>query len=72
MHVFPCLLILIGYEERRGKEDVLKFLPGVNYSCNSEGDFIIIRNGKILFIYSRFSRTFGSDFGSAYLASHCI
>lgn len=59
----------IGNEERQGKEKTLQVLPGISNSRNSEGDFITLKNGRILFIYSHFSSPSGSDFGSAYLAS---
>ena len=56
-------------EESQGKEVVLKLLPGTNNPRNSEGDFITLKDGKILLIYSHFSSTSGSDFGNAFLAS---
>lgn len=51
------------------KEVVLRLAPGSNNPRNSEGDFITLKDGKILFIYSHFSGASGSDFGNAYLAS---
>lgn len=51
------------------KEVVLQLAPGSNNPRNSEGDFITLKDGKILFIYSHFSGTSGSDFGNGYLAS---
>ena len=70
LFAFGCKsrLVTIGNEERQGREKVLQVLPGINNSRNSEGDFITLKNGKILFIYSHFSSASGSDFGSAYLA----
>lgn len=70
LFAFGCKsrLVTIGNEERQGREKVLQLLPGINNSRNSEGDFITLKNGKILFIYSHFSSASGSDFGSAYLA----
>lgn len=51
------------------KEVVLRLAPGPDNPRNSEGDFITLKDGKILFIYSHFSGASGSDFGNAYLAS---
>lgn len=47
----------------------LQVSPGENNPRNSEGDFITLMNGRILYIYSHFSGSSGSDFGNAYLAS---
>ena len=74
-----CLLILIGSgcksrseskskEVSQGKEDVLKLLPGPNNPRNSEGDFITLKDGRILFIYSHYTGTSGDDNANAYLA----
>ncbi|MEX2233901.1 MAG: sialidase family protein [Cyclobacteriaceae bacterium] len=51
------------------KEVVLRLAPGPGNPRNSEGDFITLKDGRILFIYSHFSGASGSDFGNAYLAS---
>jgi Neuraminidase (sialidase) len=51
------------------KEIVLSLLPGNNNPRNSEGDFITLKNGRILYIYSHFIGESGSDYGHAYLAS---
>ena len=52
-----------------GKEIVLRLEPGPDNPRNSEGDFITLKNGRILFIYSHFAGASGGDFGNAYLAS---
>ena len=52
-----------------GKSTVLKLGSGTNNPRNSEGDFITLKDGRILFIFSRFTGTDGGDFGHAYLAS---
>ena len=74
-----CLLILISAgcknraesnkNENKGMEVVLKLEPGSNNPRNSEGDFVELKDGRILFIYSHFLGTSGSDFGNAILAS---
>lgn len=51
-----------------GKETVLKLTPGPNNPRNSEGDFITLRDGRILFVYSHYTGTSSSDHGTAYLA----
>src|SRR5688572_13241580 len=51
-----------------GKELVLKLEPGANNPRNSEGDFIRLKDGRILFVYSHYTGNSDSDHGSAYLA----
>ncbi|MEX2568556.1 MAG: sialidase family protein [Cyclobacteriaceae bacterium] len=48
---------------------VLKLNPGENNPRNSEGDFIRLNDGRIMFIYTHFTGASASDFGSAYLAA---
>jgi hypothetical protein len=43
--------------------------PGVDNPRNSEGDFIQLRDGRILFIYSHYYGGKGADHDPAYLAS---
>ncbi len=50
-----------------GKEIVLRLEPGPENPRNSEGDFIKLKDGKILFIYTHFTAGSG-DHASAYLA----
>lgn len=47
----------------------LQLLPGPNNPRNSEGDFIELKDGRILYIYSRFTGSSSSDFGSSDLAA---
>ncbi|MBI1320459.1 MAG: exo-alpha-sialidase [Candidatus Hydrogenedens sp.] len=42
--------------------------PGPGNPRNSEGDFVTLKDGRILFVYTHFTGS-GSDFGSAHLAS---
>lgn len=56
-------------QNNRNPSVTLRLEPGVDNPRNSEGDFITLRDGKILFIYSHFSGNSGSDFGNGYLAS---
>ncbi len=50
-----------------GKEVVLRLEPGPDNFRNSEGDFIRLKDGRILFVYSHFTGGNGDD-DSAYLA----
>lgn len=52
-----------------GKLLVLSLTPGKNNPRNSEGDFITLKDGRILFIYTRFTGPSGSDDGEAHLAA---
>lgn len=47
---------------------VLELAPGDGNPRNSEGDFIQLSDGRILFVYTHFTGS-GSDFGAAHLAS---
>ncbi|GAA5221512.1 hypothetical protein GCM10025777_21420 [Membranihabitans marinus] len=47
----------------------LQLNPGPNNPRNSEGDFITLKDGRILYIYSHFMGKSSSDFGSSHLAS---
>ncbi|MBG6233527.1 hypothetical protein IWX76_000082 [Pedobacter sp. CAN_A7] len=48
---------------------VLKIKPGVGNPRNSEGSFITLKNGNILFVYSRYTSGTGDDHDPAFLAS---
>jgi len=50
-------------------QTVLNLNPGANNPRNSEGDFIELSDGRILFVYTHYYGTSPSDHGSAYLAS---
>jgi len=47
---------------------VLHLPPGDNNPRNSEGDFITLKNGRILFVYSHYTGKSSSDHAPAYLA----
>ncbi|RAJ93111.1 lysophospholipase L1-like esterase [Larkinella arboricola] len=49
------------------KKLVLQLNPGPDNPRNSEGDFVTLKDGRILFIYSRFTGKSASDFASASL-----
>ncbi len=48
---------------------VLELKPGENNPRNSEGDFIRLNDGRIMFVYTHFTGRSASDFGAAYLAA---
>lgn len=52
-----------------GKEVVLTLAPGPNNPRNSEGDFITLKSGRIVFIYTHFTGDSYMDDAPAYLAS---
>lgn len=52
----------------KGYNIALRLEPGPNNPRNSEGDFIELKDGRILFIYSRYTGTSGSDHAPAFLA----
>lgn len=51
------------------KETVLKLEPKDDNPRNSEGDFVTLKSGRILFVYSHYTGKSSSDHASAYLAS---
>ncbi|MEI6274568.1 MAG: sialidase family protein [Prolixibacteraceae bacterium] len=57
-----------GYAGERGKEVVLKLTPGTDNPRNSEGDFITLKDGSILFVYTHYTGISSSDHATAYLA----
>lgn len=48
---------------------VLSLPPSHGNPRNSEGDFIKLKDGRIMFIYSRYVGTSSSDHAPAYLAA---
>lgn len=58
-----------GSDPERGfVEDVLWLNPGEDNPRNSEGDFVELKDGRLLFVYSRYYGESSSDHGQAYLA----
>lgn len=55
--------------ERTSPEITLKLHPSDNNPRNSEGDFIQLNDGRVMFVYSRFYGDSRSDFGSSSLAA---
>ncbi len=51
-----------------GKEVVLSLEPGPDNPRNSEGDFIDLKDGRILFVYTRYTGDAGGDHAPAFLA----
>ena len=63
-----ALLFTAGFALAQVNEVTLKVEPGPNNPRNSEGDFVTLKDGSILFVYSHFTGQSGGDFGNAYLA----
>ncbi len=77
VHQFTHLLLLLSImcstfqlksQDSNDKEIVLRLTPSADNPRNSEGDFIKLNDGKILFIYTRFYGGSG-DHSQALLAS---
>jgi len=47
----------------------LQIKPGANNPRNSEGDFITLKDGRILYVYTHFTGNTASDFGNSHLAA---
>ena len=52
----------------KGKEVVLMLPPGPDNPRNSEGDFITLNDGRVLFVYTHYTGSSSSDHATAYLA----
>ena len=71
-----CVVLLMGgcqhsnskSADKPLNERVLHLPPGPDNPRNSEGDFITLKDGRILFIYSRYTGESTSDHAPAYLA----
>jgi Neuraminidase (sialidase) len=50
------------------KNVMLRLDPGTDNPRNSEGDFVTLKDGRILFIYTHYTGSSGDDNGNAYLA----
>lgn len=63
-----CSTFQLKSQDNNGKEIVLRLTPSADNPRNSEGDFIKLNGGQILFIYTRFYGGSG-DHSQALLAS---
>ncbi len=55
-------------QDRYMRGALFRIMPGPGNPRNSEGDFVTLKDGRILFIYSRYTGKSGGDNASAYLA----
>ncbi|SHF41145.1 BNR repeat-like domain-containing protein [Arenibacter palladensis] len=55
--------------DSKGPETVLSLRPSADNPRNSEGDFIRLKNGNLLFVYTHYTQGSGSDHDPAHLAS---
>ncbi|MCK5369224.1 MAG: exo-alpha-sialidase, partial [Cyclobacteriaceae bacterium] len=72
LNLLTIALLLIGCTVKNenkgpGKEITLRLEPKQGNPRNSEGDFIQLKDGRILFVYTHFTGGTG-DHASAYLA----
>jgi sialidase-1 len=63
-----CRTSSVSHSQDTGKQVALRLEPGPDNPRNSEGDFIELKDGRILFVYSRYFGTKGGDHSPAYLA----
>ncbi len=71
-----CLFIVLGLvannntiaQSKDGPALMLQLNPGENNPRNSEGDFVTLKDGRILFVYSHYTGSSTSDHAPAYLA----
>ncbi|MGV8090499.1 MAG: sialidase family protein [Mangrovibacterium sp.] len=57
-----------GYIHDGNKETVLLLTPGTDNPRNSEGSFVTLKDGRILFVYSHYTGDSSSDHAPAFLA----
>jgi sialidase-1 len=62
--IFPAAMA----QSTSGKDLLLRIPPGINNPRNSEGDFITLKDGSILFVYTRYFGESDHDNATAYLA----
>ena len=71
--LFPILILLslfnVHAQTTAGKETALELNPGPDNPRNSEGDFVTLKDGRIMFVYSHYTGTSSSDHASAHLAA---
>jgi predicted neuraminidase len=66
---FGCSNMQSGNRDRiTGPEDVLSLKTGPGNPRNSEGDFITLKDGRILYVYSHYTGSSSSDHANAFLA----
>ena len=63
-----CKVQSANSDREPGKTIALRLEPGENNPRNSEGDFIELKDGRILFVYSHYFAGRGGDHDPAYLA----
>ncbi len=68
MTIFAAAVLSLG-AAADVPERVLELKPGPTNSRNSEGDFAVLKNGDVLFIYSRYAKGTGHDHDPASLCS---
>ncbi|WP_293689034.1 MULTISPECIES: sialidase family protein [unclassified Spirosoma] len=72
--LFPLSFLLVSSAMAQGvktddtSERVLRLDPGDNNPRNSEGDFVTLNDGRLLFIYSHYTGKSTDDHAPAYLA----
>ena len=65
-----CLLVATSFCSGSGlPRRCLELRPGAGNPRNSEGSFVVLKDGRILFIYSRYNGDSGADHASAELAA---
>lgn len=72
--IFIAPVLLMSVRDKKpnpnfcGPEIVLKLTPSENNPRNSEGDFVSLKDGRILFVYSHYTGNSSSDHAPAHLA----
>src|SRR5690554_5592660 len=64
-----CISTPAMYGQSTEPVTTLQLNPGENNPRNSEGDFVKLKDGRIMFIYSHFVGESASDFGNSHLAA---
>ena len=65
---FSALALFAGCVSPELPQRVLELPRGVDNPRNSEGDFVRLKDGRILFVYTHYTGTDSGDHASAYLA----
>src|SRR5690606_14979508 len=67
INTLSLLLASAQEQGKKGNQLTLQIKPGPENPRNSEGDFIALKDGRILYVYSRFYGGSGSDHAPAQL-----
>src|SRR5262245_57297543 len=67
--VCAVVLAAVAMAQDAGLQRPLRLTPGKDNPRNSEGDFVQLKDGRLMFVYTHFTGSSGSDHAKAHLAA---